>query len=126
MSQAGREFRQRIFDGRSRHGDPEVCLDEPRGFRRGGVGVFDGLRFIENACVKCDFREFEGVVAKRAVGRQDDVVMVEGVRIAGAAGACVDADAEMRREFLRFGHPVENKRLRNDDKRRAVAALRMP
>ena len=38
----------------------------------------------------------------------------------------MNANAKMWREFLRFGHPVENKRLRDDDERWAVATLRMP
>ena len=64
-----------------------VAAQQADGLGGRGVGVLDGLRFVEHHVIELDFGELRGVANQRAVRGQDEVVLARSARCR-APGRC--------------------------------------
>jgi len=109
------EIAEVVLDGGSGEGEAMVAFDEADGFGGFGGGVFDGLGFVEDDVIELDILEELDIPAEGAVGGDDDVVIHEGLAMAGAFDAGVVEEAEFWSKTVGFGDPVEDERFGDDD-----------
>src|SRR5215467_12953461 len=66
-----------ILDRGSAQRQTVIAVEQSRRFRRSRVGVLDGLRLVEDDVIEPRVLKKNRVVAQRAVGSQDQIVIVE-------------------------------------------------
>ena len=125
LKQAGiQEFEQApqvveaVLDRRAAQRDPVLSAQHARGLRAGGVGVLDGLRFVENHVVEVHVGERHGIAAQGAVRDEHQVVLRDLVHPAGAIRTREIEHPQPRREAGRLLLPVEEHRTWHDHERR--------
>src|SRR5258705_12311693 len=94
-----------------------TALEQPR--RLGGFGarIFDRLRFVENHIVESLVFELNCIATERAVGGEDQVVVVEMIDSLQSFDTRVIEDSELWRKLRGFLFPVEYDRSGHDYKR---------
>lgn len=109
-----------VFDRRTAESDAVLRLQHTGGFGDLRAGVFDGLGFVEHDVIELDVFQDQHIAAERAVGRQNQMVLLEFGPQLGPFEPGVLEDFHVRRELLGFLLPVEQQRLGDDDQRRPL------
>src|SRR5438552_5595963 len=118
------QLTEMIFDRCAAQRQPVPALQETHRLRRFRVGILDGLGLVENAIVEEHILEEQGVAAQRAIGGEDDVVVLEMVAAALTANAAMVEYTQLRREAGGLLFPVKDQRARGNNQRRLEASAR--
>jgi hypothetical protein len=108
------QFAEVVFDGRAAESKTLFGLDKSGGFGGRGLGVFDGLGFVEDAAIKRVIFEESDVPPQSAVGGDDEVVVAEVVGALDAVVTGMVENAQPGREAGGFLNPVIDEGFRDD------------
>src|SRR3989442_1314132 len=112
---------QAALHGRPAEGQTVLAAQEARGLGRLRPRVLDGLRLVEDHVVEARVLQARRVAPERAVGRDDEVVVLEALACEEPSGPGVVEHLERGREARRLLLPVEDERPWDHDERRPEA-----
>src|SRR5690606_35132399 len=111
------ELPKMVLDRRAAQRETMVRVQKPGRFRGYRRLVLDRLRLVENHIVEAHVLEARGVLAQRAVGRNQQSVFVEVLGALAPLMPGVIEHAQPRRESSRLLLPIEDERFRHHDER---------
>ena len=112
-----------ILNRRTAHRDTMLCLEQSRGASHLRGCVLNRLRLIQDDVVELRIFQLDNIASQRAVGCEDDVVLMKFVPQLRPFQPGILKNFELRRKLGRFLLPVKHQRLGNHDERRKVAAV---
>ena len=112
------QLAQVVFYRRAGHGQPLLGRQQPTGLGRLRVGVFDGLRFVQNAIVEFNVLEMTDVAPQRAIRGHDQVVIGELLALFCAAKPGVVQHSQLGRKATGLFDPIVDQAARRYHERR--------
>jgi len=109
-----------VFDRRAGQRQAVAGAEQARGLGGLALGVLDRLGLVEHGIVERGLAELLDIATHQAIGRDDQVVVVESAVVLVAVGPGIGQHAQLGGELLRLIDPVKHDAAWHDDDRGQV------